>query len=134
MALFSVSRSRGKSRARSRLGARLFPSCATLFLLALLALPIATVLAEGDHDEEDPLEHIMETYDEDEGHTLDSEELHEMFEAIHNRLSGKEAAADAHAGHAHATTTATTTTTITGMRRRRSSRSSTSSRITASTF
>ena len=101
MALFSVSRSRGKSRARSRLGARLFPSCATLFLLALLALPIATVLAEGDHDEEDPLEHIMETYDEDEGHTLDSEELHEMFEAIHNRLSGKEAAADAHAGHAH---------------------------------
>ena len=101
MALLTVSRSRGKSRARSRLGARLFPSCATLFLLALLALPIATVLAEGDHDEEDPLEHIMETYDEDEGHTLDSEELHEMFEAIHNRLSGKEAAADAHAGHAH---------------------------------
>ena len=81
----------GENPARAPASARASSSCATLFLLALLALPIATVLAEGDHDEEDPLEHIMETYDEDEGHTLDSEELHEMFEAIHNRLSGKEA-------------------------------------------
>ena len=69
---------------------------AGLFLALLLAVP--AVRAADDGQEEDPLEHLMETYDEDEGNTLDAAELGALFEAIQ---SGGAAEEDAHAGHAH---------------------------------
>ena len=69
---------------------------AGLFLALLLAVP--AVRAADDGQEEDPLEHLMETYDEDEGHTLNAAELGALFEAIQ---SGGAADEDAHAGHAH---------------------------------
>jgi len=82
---------------------------AGLFLALLLAAP-AVRAEEDDHDhdhdhdheeEEDPLEHLMEVYDADAGHTLDATELGALFAAIQEKSAGA-AEADAHAGHAHA--------------------------------
>ena len=63
----------------------------------LLATTVATV-ARADGDEE-PAEHMIETWDEDGDRKLNAEETSELMEAIVNRLAGK---SGSHAGHAHA--------------------------------
>ena len=73
------------------------------FATALTVCACACAMARVARGDETPVDHILETYNDDNDDTkMDAHELSELFERFAARTSGAGAGADSHAGHAHA--------------------------------
>lgn len=96
-------------------------SWSLLLLVMLLAAPIFSAVVvnaaedhhdhdhEGHHEDEPPLEYLMELYDKDGGKTLNATELKSLFDSLHDATTGGHAKEeeDVHAGHSHGAPAAT---------------------------